>query len=332
MSTARLCLPRIESPGNETGYPADSTSLVAIGWGHLRYGALSIPDNLHLQQVTLKVVPVHDERCAEFITNSSTQFCAGVDGGGKDTCQGDSGGPLMRFESVQKQWLLAGVTSFGIGCGDPRYSGQQPLRFLALGASLTAGYYQSGLAYHSYAKHLSELFASVQIPVIIDVKGISGERVVPMMIQRLETLLERNAVSYDWILILGDTNDLASGRSATKIFEQGLKAMYEMVLHRTPVTTKLPVMTLMEVGCYPSTHKNDKKRRALKQMIRDYVTNHSIPERVCLVDLDKAIQYHSISNIEERNLIWDDDIHLTPAGCDQMATIIFEAVKKKLNH
>jgi hypothetical protein len=29
----------------------------------------------------------------------------------------------MQFEFKQKRWLLAGVTSFGLGCGDPRYSG-----------------------------------------------------------------------------------------------------------------------------------------------------------------------------------------------------------------
>jgi secreted trypsin-like serine protease len=29
----------------------------------------------------------------------------------------------MRFESAQKRWLLAGVTSFGLGCADPRYAG-----------------------------------------------------------------------------------------------------------------------------------------------------------------------------------------------------------------
>jgi hypothetical protein len=29
----------------------------------------------------------------------------------------------MRYEPAQKRWLLAGVTSFGLGCGDARYSG-----------------------------------------------------------------------------------------------------------------------------------------------------------------------------------------------------------------
>jgi secreted trypsin-like serine protease len=140
-SIARICLPRIEPSDRETEYPANSASLVAIGWGLLSADAESIPDNLHLQQVTVKAVSVDDETCTEFIANSSFQFCAGENGGGKgkkvhfhhliglylihnlDTCQGDSGGPLMRFESAQKQWVLAGVTSSGLGCADPRYSG-----------------------------------------------------------------------------------------------------------------------------------------------------------------------------------------------------------------
>jgi secreted trypsin-like serine protease len=141
MSTARLCLPHIEPSGKEADYPADSASLVAIGWGVLMSEAPSIPDDLHLQQVTVQAVSVHNETCTEFISDTRVQFCAGVSGGGKgekvhfhnlmklcfiynlDTCQGDSGGPLMQFDSAQKIWLLAGVTSFGLGCGDPRYSG-----------------------------------------------------------------------------------------------------------------------------------------------------------------------------------------------------------------
>jgi chymotrypsin len=141
MSTARLCVPRIEPSSREAGYPANATSLVAIGWGTLTYEAPSIPYGLHLQQVTVTAVPVDDPTCVEFVADPRFQFCAGVVGGGKgkkmhflnvmkilfihnlDTCQGDSGGPLMRFESTQKRWLLAGVTSFGLGCGDPRYSG-----------------------------------------------------------------------------------------------------------------------------------------------------------------------------------------------------------------
>ena len=38
-----------------------------------------------------------------------------------DTCQGDSGGPLMAF--VNNHWILAGITSSGIGCARAGYPG-----------------------------------------------------------------------------------------------------------------------------------------------------------------------------------------------------------------
>ncbi|CAF3913298.1 unnamed protein product [Adineta steineri] len=123
MNTARICLPRLETSDRNVTYPVNSASLVAIGWGLLKSDAPEIPSDQHLQQVTVASVSVDDPRCEEFISDTRFQFCAGVDGGGKDTCQGDSGGPLMRFEPTQKRWVLAGITSFGLGCADPRYSG-----------------------------------------------------------------------------------------------------------------------------------------------------------------------------------------------------------------
>ena len=208
--------------------------------------------------------------------------------------------------------------------------GRQPLRLLALGDSLTAGYYYFGSAYHPYAKHLSKLFESVRVPVVINQKGVSGERAVPVMVQRLVTLLGSNDSFYDWILILAGTNDLGSRLSAADIFEQGLKSMYEMVLHRTSANTKLVVMTILRINFYPQGHKIDKKREALNEMIRDYAMNHGVSGRVFLVDLDKVIQYHSMKDTGERDVIWDDGVHLTPAGYDQMAAEIFKVMKRNL--
>lgn len=46
---------------------------------------------------------------------SSSQLCAGVAEGGRDTCQGDSGGPLYKF-GESGELTLAGLTSWGASC------------------------------------------------------------------------------------------------------------------------------------------------------------------------------------------------------------------------
>ena len=49
-------------------------------------------------------------------------LCAGYEQGGKDTCQGDSGGPLMVKHSTGR-YVLAGITSWGVGCAKLKLPG-----------------------------------------------------------------------------------------------------------------------------------------------------------------------------------------------------------------
>lgn len=206
---------------------------------------------------------------------------------------------------------------------------QQPHNILALGDSLTAGFHKGGRAFYPYATPLNHLFESAKIPVKIDQKGRSGERVLPAMHNRLQTLLAKDT-SYGWIIILAGTNDIVDNVPAAKIFQEGLQPMYDMCLNHREGKTKLAILTVIQIWFYKPGSAREKNRQLLNDMIRDYVTNSDQQDRICLVDLDNHIPYHSITDNNERKIIWDDGVHLTPAGYDRMASSVFDVMKTKL--
>jgi lysophospholipase L1-like esterase len=150
------------------------------------------------------------------------------------------------------------------------------------------------------------------------------------MVKRLENLLIKS--DYDWIIILGGTNDLANRKSAEEIFNEGLKLMYDMVIQHKNKKIKLAPMTVIENGCYLQGDIHDQQRQYLNKMIRNYVENYQEQQRICLIDLDKYIPFYSIEDINQRNIIWDDLVHLTPHGYDQMANFIFQDIYKKIKN
>ncbi|XP_029438812.1 ovochymase-2 [Rhinatrema bivittatum] len=86
------------------------------GWGRLAENGI-LPNIL--QMVDLPIV--EEDECNDAMLTlrtpmrGSTILCAGFPEGGKDACQGDSGGPLL-CRRKHGTWILAGVTSWGMGC------------------------------------------------------------------------------------------------------------------------------------------------------------------------------------------------------------------------
>ena len=100
-----------------TPIPHDTPATI-LGWGLTNVAKWDAPMPKSLQQATVPIVS--NSTAAESIgfELDSKELAAGYLKGRVDTCSGDSGGPLL-IKGSGEQWLLAGITSWGFGCGDP---------------------------------------------------------------------------------------------------------------------------------------------------------------------------------------------------------------------
>ncbi|HYF26804.1 MAG TPA: serine protease [Baekduia sp.] len=126
-----LAAGQVESIGPVFAQPPVGGSLPTTGWGCETWsdltGCSSSPATL--RQATLVRRPDADcqgELYPGFDTD--TMLCAqgaeGVPGDPvADTCTGDSGGPVVHDPVGPDALGLAGIVSFGLGCGDPEYPG-----------------------------------------------------------------------------------------------------------------------------------------------------------------------------------------------------------------
>lgn len=96
------------------------------------------------------------------------------------------------------------------------------LRILCFGDSLTAGYTSMALETYPYADQLrAELQDKLSSPDIhVDVEGRPGDQVRGLYLQRLRSKLEAAVDEpYDWVIVMGGTNDLGWRQQPHDIFE-----------------------------------------------------------------------------------------------------------------
>ncbi|HFQ93197.1 MAG TPA: serine protease, partial [Anaerolineae bacterium] len=90
------------------------------GWGLIpEKGEEFFPDKLH--EVNVPIVSLSQCRAAYGSDVNGSVICAGLEEGGADACNGDSGGPLVVPDG--RNWALAGIVSWGDGCGLPNSYG-----------------------------------------------------------------------------------------------------------------------------------------------------------------------------------------------------------------
>jgi len=92
------------------------------GWGTTTEGTDEISPVL--RQVDIPIVSDDDCKTAYTGVNEVTasMICLGdLQNGGKDACLGDSGAPAIANDTGS--WYLAGISSWGVGCGRPGFPG-----------------------------------------------------------------------------------------------------------------------------------------------------------------------------------------------------------------
>jgi lysophospholipase L1-like esterase len=204
------------------------------------------------------------------------------------------------------------------------------VKILTFGASLTEGYYNSGRQFHPYSNKLETLINTFYIDrklskeALIHQFGRSGETTT-QMIPRLRGILnDAKSSPYKFVCILAGTNDLGQSDTGDEIFGR-LTQLYDMVLNHGDKQTILVAITIPQ-SFYTDT-RYVARRGVVNQRIKDFCLrcNTGSRNRAILVDFETLLPYQTPGSV-----LWDDPLHMTPAGYDKLGQLIFEHIRSSL--
>ena len=214
------------------------------------------------------------------------------------------------------------------------------MNVLCFGDSLTAGYHNHGKAFSPYGNHLRQLLTySSNIPVNLKIKGIVGEMTHKQMVSRLPEVLGNNT-SFDWVIILGGTNDILHVKNFAddQEFLGQLESVWQpritkdieklhTISHNYNAHTMLLTIPENAIEAWPGYKILMTMRTKINNALRQYANQNR--NKVALCDIAKKLPRHSLSPQQEA-LFWDDHLHMTPQGYNRMAEEVFKCLKPYL--
>ena len=211
---------------------------------------------------------------------------------------------------------------------------------LCFGDSLTRGYYNNGHSSHPYSIKLSQLLNSNgRLKYYVKTSGKVREMAHGSMERRLPQVLG-NSSRFDWVIILGGTNDVAHVKNfgdddsfmnqlisiwKPKIVRD-IEVLHE-ISHKYGAKTVLLTIPETAYEAWPNFKTLWVMRNKINQDLREYARRSQGNTVLC--DLAAKLPRHSLSP-QAQALLWNDHLHLTPFGYDKMAEIVYQCLKPYL--
>ncbi|CAD6568362.1 MAG: hypothetical protein ASARMPREDX12_001382 [Alectoria sarmentosa] len=189
-----------------------------------------------------------------------------------------------------------------------------PIRILCFGASITAGWNQLGLRYYPYAStleaRLKEALPNAHFSIQVD--GMPGDTVIQgQYTKRLHSLISTAVTTYDWIIIQGGGNDLASCREPEEIFN-ALKKVWGLAFEAGSKVVALTVTNTVD-----ESEGLARKYNALNRLI---VSGEH--EKLYCVDVAQMLPPATMENVTIGKIYDRDGVHLGRKGYEMMGNVI----------
>ena len=156
--------------------------------------------------------------------------------------------------------------------------------------------------------------------------GLPGERAKDQMLPRLKHLLHDSKITYNWVIILGGTNDLKRYKDNSSFdFDDALSIFNALAkLHNISHTfgARSVAVSIPEVECEISeTCPNLRKaRNKINELLRSFVARNN--KNMVLADLANEIMYRP----RDQNL-WSGPVHFSAQGYDKMVNVIYHSMR-----
>lgn len=245
------------------------------------------------------------------------------------------------FASAKLHGSFLQGTGNGLGSySSTRDSNPYSRRILCFGDSITSGYYNHGHSFHPYSQRLSQLLNSDgRLEYYVKASGKVREMAHGSMARRLPQVLG-NSSRFDWVIILGGTNDVAHVKNfgdddsfmnqLISVWKprivRDIEVLHE-IAHNYGARTVLLTIPETAYEAWPNFKTLWVMRNKINQDLRKYARESQGNTVLC--DLAAKLPRHSLP-LQSQNLLWNDHLHLTPYGYDKMADIVYQCLKPYL--